>query len=72
MKVIKFEFIIAAIPECCSLIYFMSRSKCGSHLLMIIYNIQANHDAMGFLKFLTKKKLKTIDMFILKIAVCAS
>jgi hypothetical protein len=25
----------------------MGRSKCGSHLLMIIYKIQANHDAIG-------------------------
>jgi hypothetical protein len=27
-------------------IYFMSKSKCGSYLLIVIYNIQANHDAM--------------------------
>ena len=33
--------------DTCSSIYFMGRSKCGSNLLMIVYNIQANHDAMG-------------------------
>jgi hypothetical protein len=24
----------------------MGKSKCGSHLLVVIYKIQANHDAM--------------------------
>jgi hypothetical protein len=41
VKVIKFVFI-----DTCSSIYFMGRSKCGSHLLMVIYKIQANHDGM--------------------------
>ena len=32
--------------DTCSSIYFMDRSKCGIHLLMVIYKIQANHNDM--------------------------
>jgi CRISP-associated protein Cas1 len=42
VKVKKFGFI-----DTCSSIYFMDRSKCRNNLLIVIYIIQANHDAMG-------------------------